>query len=75
MSFELVSYHLSDARIATEHWIPIFLALATAMAVVASLVLGRLYDKIGITAVVIAVVLAASFSPLVFFGGFSIALG
>ncbi len=75
MSFELVSYHLSNARIATEHWIPIFLAVATVMAVAASLVLGRLYDKIGIAAVVIAVVLAASFSPLVFFGGFWIALG
>jgi MFS family permease len=75
MSFELVSYHLSSARIATEHWIPIFLALATVMAVAASLALGKLYDRIGITAVVIAVVLAASFSPFVFFGGFWVALG
>jgi MFS family permease len=75
MSFELVSYHLSSNRIVTEHWIPIFLALATAMAVAASLVLGKLYDKIGMTVVVVAVVLASLFSPLVFFGGFWIALG
>jgi MFS family permease len=75
MSFELVSYHLSSSRIATGHWIPIFLALATLMAVVASLVLGKLYDKIGISAVVMAVVLSASFSPFVFFGGFGVALG
>jgi MFS family permease len=75
MSFELVSYHLSSTRIVTEHWIPIFLALATAMAVVASLVLGKLYDKVGIAVVIVAVVLASLFSPLVFFGGFWLALG
>ena len=75
MSFELVSYHLSSTRIVTEHWIPIFLALATAMAVAASLILGKLYDKVGIAVVVVAVVLASLFSPLVFFGGFWWALG
>lgn len=75
MSFELVSYHLFSSRIVAEHWIPIFLALATMMAIAASLVLGRLYDKIGIKAVIIAVVLASLFSPFVFFGGFWVALG
>src|ERR1041384_125635 len=75
MSFELVSYHLSSARIAAQQWIPIFLALATLMAIAASLILGKLYDKIGITAVVIAVILASLFSPFVFFGGFWLALG
>jgi MFS family permease len=75
MSFELVSYHLSSSRIATGHWIPILLALATVMAVAASLALGKLFDRIGISAVIIAVVLASLFSPLVFFGGFWPALG
>lgn len=75
MSFELVSYHLSSTRIVTDHWVPIFLALATAMAIAASLILGRLYDRIGISVVVVAVVLASLFSPLVFFGGFWMALG
>jgi hypothetical protein len=75
MSFELVSFHLSSGKIATEHWIPIFLALATAMSVAASLILGKLYDKTGIVVVVVAVVLASLFSPLVFFGGFWVALG
>jgi MFS family permease len=75
MSFELVSYHLSSTRIVTQHWIPLSLALATAMAVAASLILGKLYDRIGIAAVVVAVVLASFFSPLVFFGSFWPALG
>ena len=75
MSFELVSYHLSSTGTVTGHWVPIFLALATAMAVGASLILGRLYDRIGITSVIVAVVCASCFSPLVFFGGFWLALG
>jgi MFS family permease len=75
MSFELVSYHLSSTRAVTEHWIPVLLALATAAAVAASLFLGKLYDKVGITAVVLAVVLASLFSPFVFFGSFWPVLG
>jgi predicted MFS family arabinose efflux permease len=74
MSFELVAYHLSATSTVTEHWVPIFLALATVVSVMASLILGRSYDKVGITAVVVAVILASLFSPLVFFGNFWIAL-
>jgi MFS family permease len=72
MSFEFVSYHLSTTGTVTKEWVPIFLAVATG--VVASLILGRLYDRIGIAVVIVAVALAAVFSPLVFFGGFWLAL-
>src|SRR5437899_1006020 len=56
-----------------EKRIPIFLALSTVMGVPASL-LGRLYDRIGISVVVGAVCLSALFSPIVFLGGFWVAL-
>jgi MFS family permease len=75
MSFELVSYHLSSSGTVTDYWVPVFLAIATLGAIVASLVLGRWYDRSGIRAVVVAVALASCFSPLVFFGGFWTALG
>ena len=74
MSFEFISYHLSSRGTVTEHWIPVFLAISTGMGVIASLVLGRLYDKLGIGVVVAAVCLSALFSPLVFMGGFWVAL-
>jgi MFS family permease len=74
MSFELVSYHLSSTGTVTAHWIPIFLGCSTAGAVAASLVLGRAYDRMGIAAVIAAVSVASVFSPLVFFGGFWVAL-
>ncbi|HEV8583268.1 MAG TPA: MFS transporter [Thermoanaerobaculia bacterium] len=74
MSFELISYHLSKTGTVTQHWIPVFLALSTATGVLASLVLGKLYDRIGIWTVVAGVCLTAMFPPLVFLGGFWVAL-
>jgi predicted MFS family arabinose efflux permease len=74
MSFELISYHLSTTKVVGDHWIPVFLAISTAFGVIASLVLGKLYDQIGLPAVLVAVFLSALFSPFVFLGGFYVAL-
>jgi MFS family permease len=74
MSFELISYHLSTSRTVSAAWIPVLLAISTAFGVGASLVLGKLYDRIGLPVVLVAVVLSSLFSPLVFFGGFAVVL-
>lgn len=74
MSFELISYHLSTSSIVTQQWIPLLLALSTGIGVLASLVLGKLYDRIGIWIVVAGVTLSALFPPLIFLGGFWVAL-
>jgi MFS family permease len=74
MSFELIAYHLSRSGLATVYWVPLFLAFGTACGVMASLGLGKLYDRIGLPVILIAVVLTALFSPLVFLGGFYLAL-
>ena len=74
MSFELISYHLAKAGTVTGYWIPLFLSISTGMGVVASLILGRLYDRTGLPVVLVAVILSSLFSPLVFLGGFSAAL-
>ena len=44
--------------------------MGTGASVVASLVLGRLYDRVGVRVVLAAVLLTALFSPLVFLGHF-----
>lgn len=69
MSFELISYHLSTTKTVTDYWIPVLLASSTAFGVVVNLVAGKLYDKIGLPVVLVAVVLSALFSPFVFLGG------
>ena len=74
MSFEFISYHLSSHGTVTQQWIPLLLAIATAIGVAASLVLGRLYDRVGDPVMLAAIALAALFSPLVFLGGFAAVL-
>ena len=66
MSFELISYHLASTRIVAEHWIPVMLAFSTGCGVVASLILGRLYDRVGLPVVLCAVILSSLFTPLIF---------
>jgi MFS family permease len=70
VTFELISYHLSSTQVVTGFWIPAFLAISTGFGVIASLVLGRLYDRIGLSVVLVAIVLTSLFSPLVFLGNF-----
>jgi len=75
MSFELISYHLAHAGIVSPPWIPVFLAISTAFGVLASLLLGRWYDRHGLPVLVGAVLCSAAFAPFVFLGGFWVALG
>ncbi len=75
MSFELIAYHLARTGIVPVAWIPVFLAISTAFGVLASLVLGRAYDRGGLPVLLGAVLCSAVFAPLVFLGGFWLALG
>jgi MFS family permease len=74
ISFELISYHFSQTAVVTEHWIPIFFALAMGTNAISSLIFGRLFDRIGIAIVLIAFLISSLFAPLVFLGNFFVAL-
>jgi hypothetical protein len=71
MSYELISFHVLQLKLIEGPWIPVLLAFATFCGVIASLVLGRLYDRAGIGVVIGAVVLSALFAPLAFAGNFA----
>jgi hypothetical protein len=64
MSFELIAYHLSKSGLADPHWVRLFLAFGTACGAVASLVLGKLYDRVGFPVILVTVLLTSVFSPL-----------
>jgi MFS family permease len=64
MSYELLSYHLTQTGMATEAWAPVLLAFATGSGVLASLVMGKTYDRFGLPVVLVAVVLSSLFAPL-----------
>jgi MFS family permease len=71
MSYELIAYHLATAKIVAENWIPVFLAFSTGCGVIASLILGRLYDRARLPTLLVAVFLSSLFTPFAFLGGFT----
>ena len=74
VSFELISYHFSTTATVTAHWIPLFFAIAMATDAIASLIFGKLFDRIGIPVVLMAFLISSCFAPFIFLGNFSMAL-
>lgn len=72
--FPLIAYHFGQAAVAAPNWIPIFYAVAMGVDAVAALILGRFFDRLGLTVIVPTAVLSSFFAPLVFLGGFHLAL-
>lgn len=73
--FPLIAYHFGKAATVPEVWIPVFYAIAMGVDALAALIFGRLFDRAGISILMVAVLLSALFAPLVFQGGFYAALG
>lgn len=67
--FALVAFHLHDAGLVPDSWIPLLYALAMGVDAVAALGFGRLYDRLGAATLVVVVLVSAAFAPLVFLGG------
>jgi len=72
--FPLIAYHFGKTALLPAGWIPLFHAIAMAVDAVAALLLGRLFDRLGLPVIVVTAVLSACFAPLVFLGGFKLAL-
>lgn len=72
--FPLIAYHFGKAAVAPPNWIPIFYAVAMGVDAVAALILGRLFDRLGMPVIMAVSILSALFAPLVFLGGFNLAL-
>ncbi len=68
--FPLVAYHLKKHAIAADAMIPAIYAVAMGVDAVAAIVFGRLFDKIGIKALMIAACMSSVFAPFAFFGNF-----
>jgi MFS family permease len=72
--FPLIAYHFGKAAVASPNWIPIFYSVAMGVDAVAALILGRLFDRLGMPVIMAVSILSALFAPLVFLGGFNLAL-
>jgi len=72
--FPLIAYHFQAAAVVGAAWIPILYAVAMAADALAALVLGRLFDRIGLRTMLFATVASALSVPLAFLGGPSAAV-
>jgi predicted MFS family arabinose efflux permease len=67
--YPFMAYHLATTGRVSNQMIPVFYAVAMGVSGVGSLVLGRLYDRIGLGLLIVLTLVTALFAPLVFFGG------
>jgi MFS family permease len=72
--YPLIAYHFSHTRTVPRDWIPIFYSVAMAVSGGGSLLFGRLFDRHGFALLIALTLLSALFAPLVFLGGFWLAL-
>jgi predicted MFS family arabinose efflux permease len=74
VDYPLLAYHLEKTTRVSTQLVPVFYAIAMGVSGVGSLVLGRIYDRLGFSVLIVLTALTAWFAPLVFFGNFWIAL-
>ena len=68
--FPLIAYHFQHAGTVAPALTPVFYATAMAVSGIGSLILGRIFDRAGIGALIPLTAVAAVYAPLVFLGGF-----
>ena len=72
--FALVGFHFHKANIVPANSIPVFYAVAMASSALASIPLGRLFDRFGPNISILAFLISAAAAPFVFLGSFALAL-
>ena len=69
VDFPLIGYHLEKTSILSKDWIPILYALAMGVDALSAIFLGLLFDRLGLKAVILAIILSLGAIPLTFLGG------
>jgi predicted MFS family arabinose efflux permease len=72
--FSLIAFHFQKTASVPQGLVPVFYAVAMATGAVASLVLGKLLDKLGLPILLAAFGIPAFFAPLVFLRGTTLEL-
>jgi predicted MFS family arabinose efflux permease len=72
--FSLISFHFSKSQVVPNHWIPVFYALAMGAGGLGSLIIGKLFDRLGLLVLLPVTVVVAVYAPLAFFGDFTLSL-
>lgn len=72
--FSLIAYHFQKTSVIPGTWVPVSYSVAMAVSGIGSLLFGRLFDRVGLWILVPLTVISAASAPLVFLGGFWLAL-
>jgi hypothetical protein len=72
--YSLISYHYAVTKVMAASSVPVLYAFAMGAAGLGSLLGGRSYDSIGLKVLLPTTLVIAAYAPLVFLGGFSLAL-
>ncbi|MBP2045648.1 MFS transporter [Methanobacterium aggregans] len=72
--FPIIAYHFQGQAIVSQAMIPVLYAVAMGVDALAALVFGRLFDREGVSIMVVVAVISSLFAPLIFLGGFYTAL-
>jgi predicted MFS family arabinose efflux permease len=72
--YPLIAYHFGRAKVVPGEWIALFYAVAMGVSGGGSLLFGRMFDRFGFGVLIALTLLSALFAPLVFLGGFWVAL-
>jgi len=67
--FPLIAYHFEKESVVTPAMVPVLYAIAMGVDALAAMLFGRLYDRIGLSTMMIVALISAFFAPLVFLGG------
>jgi len=74
VDFPLMAYHFKKGAIASDNWIPVLYAIAMGIDAIAALLFGRLFDRRGVSVLIVAALISSLFAPFVFLGGFYAAI-
>ncbi len=74
VDFPLISFHFERLSVVPKIWIPVFYAVAMGVDALSALFFGRLFDRIGLSILIVVSILSSFFAPFVFWGGFYLAL-
>jgi len=66
--YSLIAFHAHASHVLPDVWIPPLYALGMVSAGASALVFGRLFDRYGVAALLVATALSALFAPCVFLG-------
>ena len=72
--FALIGFHFQKVDAVPRDWIPLFYAVAMASGALASIPLGRLFDRFGANVSLFAFAISTAAAPLIFLGTFTVAL-